>query len=246
MKESKEHLRHTIWDTLLKKRVARPPLPPHGRIPNFEGAERAAELLTRLSEWRNAKVIKVNPDSPQRWVRLRALNEDKILLMPTPRIREGFILLDPNLIPSRLYGLASTIRGAFKLGVKLRTINEIIRRVERVDFIVEGSVVVNIYGERLGKGEGYGELEYAILLTLKLIDPDIKIATTVHNLQVLRDRIPQDPYDVPIDYIVTPSRIIRVENRGERPKGLIWSLLSEDKIHSIPLLKDILRLRSEA
>jgi 5-formyltetrahydrofolate cyclo-ligase len=31
-----------------------------GRIPNFTGAERAAERLSEFPEWTNARVVKVN------------------------------------------------------------------------------------------------------------------------------------------------------------------------------------------
>lgn len=238
MSREKDIVRRRIWDQLLDKGIALPPLPPHGRIPNFRGADVAAKLLFTLEAWRKASIIKVNPDSPQRHVRMRALSEGKKLLMPTPRLRRGFILLDPDIIKPSLYYHASTIRGAFKYGRLLPGIDSLLRWVERVDLIVEGSVAVNPYGERLGKGEGYGELEYAILLELGIISKDIIIATTVHDLQVLLHRLPQDPYDVPIDYVATPTRIIRC-SRTERPPGILWELLSGEKIREIPLLREL-------
>lgn len=238
IKEEKERLRKEIWDKLLETGIALPP-PPHGRIPNFKGAEVAARILAELPEWKRAQVVKVNPDSPQRWVRLRALVEGKILLMPTPRLREGFILLDPRAIPRNLLDRASTIRGAFEFGVKLPRVEDLVERIKRVDFIVEGSVVVNRWGERLGKGEGYGELEYAILLELGIIDPNVPIATTVHDIQVVDRRIPQDPYDVPVDLIVTPTRVIRVGERGLRPPGILWDYVDERKLREIPLLMEL-------
>ena len=238
VKEEKARLRRLIWDKLVELNLALPP-PPHGRIPNFKGADVAAGILAGVREWREARVVKVNPDSPQRWVRLRALNEGKLLLMPTPRLREGFLLLDPRRIPRSLYDRASTIRGAFELGVKLRSIEDLVSAIRRVDFIVEGSVVVNTCGERLGKGEGYGELEYAILLELNLIDPNVAIATTVHEIQVVEGRIPQDPYDVPVDIIVTPTRVMRVQRCRGRPPGVLWDLLDERKLREIPILREL-------
>ena len=111
MKTLKNEIRIRIWDAMLQKKVARPPLPPHNRIPNFVGAEKASGLLTTLKEWKNAEIVKVNPDSPQRSVRFKTLKAGKLLLMPTPRIKEGFILLDPKKIPD--CNKASTIKGAF-------------------------------------------------------------------------------------------------------------------------------------
>ncbi len=243
IKRSKEILRRKIWNLMIQKGVARPPFPVHGRIPNFKGAENAAETLARTLEWRRALTLKVNPDSPQAPVRLRALEEGKTLVMPTPRIREGFLLLNPRRIPESFYRQASTIRGAFTYGVKLRTLREITGTLDSIDFIVEGSVVVNTLGERLGKGEGYGELEYAILVELNIIDPNVAIATTVHDIQVVEDKIPQEPHDVPVDYIVTPTRIIKTEGRRERPPGIFWSSLETRKLDEIPLLRELLESR---
>lgn len=40
----------------------------HHRIPNFVDAEKAAQRLAELPEFKAAKVIKVNPDTPQKKV----------------------------------------------------------------------------------------------------------------------------------------------------------------------------------
>jgi 5-formyltetrahydrofolate cyclo-ligase len=169
---------------------------------------------------------------------MNALMEGKVLIMPTPRIRDGFLILDCVDAVK-----ASTIRGAFIHGRRLRSIDELLNHIKHVDLIVEGSVAVNAYGERLGKGEGYGELEFAILRELGLVDADVPIATTVHDLQVIDDRLPQDPYDVPIDIIATPTRVIRVHGRGYRPSGMIWHMLSNEKLMSIPLLQELMNRR---
>ncbi len=231
---NKEYYRRLVWNRLESEDVALPPYPVHGRIPNFLNAEKAASLLATLDEWKNAKVIKVNPDSPQRWVRMNALREGKVLIMPTPRIRDGFLALEGVDAVK-----ASTIKGAFIHGRRLRSIDELLTNIKRIDLIVEGSTAVNPWGERLGKGEGYGELEFAILKELGIVDAAIPIATTVHDLQVLNDRLPQDPYDVQIDIIATPTRVIRVDRIRDRPSGIIWDMLSREKLMSIPLLQEL-------
>ncbi|MEB3860965.1 MAG: 5-formyltetrahydrofolate cyclo-ligase [Desulfurococcales archaeon] len=235
---SKDEIRRMVWDRLASAGVARPPLPPHGRIPNFQGSWEAARRITSLPGWRRARLVKVNPDSPQRPVRLAALREGKLLLMPTPRLRSGFLLLDPSLIPGSHYTRASTIRGAFRYGKLLGRLGDL-QSLPGVDFIVEGSVAVNRWGERLGKGEGYAELEYAILRELGLVGEEVPIATSVHDLQVLPDRLPQDPYDVPVDYIATPTRLIEAVERPPRPPGILWDKLSREKLEEIPLLREL-------
>ncbi|MEM4713656.1 MAG: 5-formyltetrahydrofolate cyclo-ligase, partial [Candidatus Bathyarchaeia archaeon] len=78
-----------------KSRVAAFPVPCWGRIPNFIGADVAADKLRQLEEWKRARVVFVNPDSPQRKVRENALMDGKILIMASPRLERGFILIDP-------------------------------------------------------------------------------------------------------------------------------------------------------
>jgi 5-formyltetrahydrofolate cyclo-ligase len=62
----KSAARQWVWDRLSAEGVARFPFPPHGRIPNFAGAEVAAARLLNIEPWKSATAIKVNPDSPQR------------------------------------------------------------------------------------------------------------------------------------------------------------------------------------
>jgi len=42
----KQTIRETVWDALEEGGIARFPFPPHDRIPNFEGANEAAQRLT--------------------------------------------------------------------------------------------------------------------------------------------------------------------------------------------------------
>lgn len=43
----------------------------------------------QLDEFKSAKVIKVNPDKPQEEVRYHVLDQDKTLIVPTPRLAKG-------------------------------------------------------------------------------------------------------------------------------------------------------------
>ena len=85
--KSKDKIRLEIWKILEEEKVAIFPFPPKGRIPNFIGANIAAEKLDELSLWRKARVIKTNPDAPQKWVREKALKHGKIVYMAVPRLK---------------------------------------------------------------------------------------------------------------------------------------------------------------
>ena len=217
--------------------VARFPRPVFGRIPNFVGAEVAASKLTTLPEFQHARVVKINPDAPQRMVRHHALSMGKIVLTPTPRLKEGFLLLDPSKLRKSSALRASSIAGSFELGKRIG-----LQELPKVDLIVVGCVAVSPNGERLGKGEGYGEIEYAILREKKRIDGRVLVLTTVHDTQVL-DGVPWEKHDVPVDLIITPKKIIRTETTLPKPAGIYWERLSEEKLKEIPILQD---LRDEA
>lgn len=234
IKELKGSIRRKIWSEMERRGIARFPTPLTNRIPNFQGAEEAANRLTQMNIFKKAKVVKVNPDSPQLPVRRLVLMSNKILIVPTPRLHQGFLLLDPNTIPKYLISRAVTIRGLFIYGRFIKPWN-----LPNIDLIVVGSVAVNVDGIRIGKGGGYAELEYAILREFDKVHDLTPIVTTVHDIQVINNKIPKEPHDLVVDYIVTPTRIIEVKSKDSKPKGIIWDLITQDKLREIPILKEI-------
>lgn len=46
-------------------------------------------------------------------------------------------------------------------------------------------------------------------------------------------------YDVPVDLIVTPTQVYRIEKRLPRPDGIQWHILSERRLGIVPVLKSI-------
>lgn len=229
--KTKDELRKQVWAALQSQRVARFP-GADGRIPNFIGAEACATRLAETKHWKVAKVLKVNPDSPQRPVRQRALAEGKTIYMAVPRLRSDkpFIELDPKKIKCSPY-VASSIKGAGQYG-KPVTLNQ----VRQIDLVVCGSVAVNRQGARVGKGGGYSDLEFALLAIEKKIGPQTPILTTVHPLQIVDEDIPMTDHDIPLNAIVTPDETIEIRSLLPRPKGIYWRMLTQEKIDEIPVL----------
>lgn len=228
----KEEIRRKIWSRMVAEGVALPPFPVEGRIPNFRGAELAARRLASDELFTKAEVVFCNPDSPQRHVREAVLRSGKLLIMASPRLRSGFIILDPRAVPRSAYAQAATIAGAFKYGKIVTT------RVPAIDLKVAGSVAVSPDGGRVGKGGGFSDLEFAILKTLGAVDDSTPVVTTVHDMQVV-ESVPMLRHDVPVDAIYTPTRALRVEQRRPKPPGVIWELLSERDLEEIPLLREL-------
>lgn len=236
----KAEIRRRVWDLMESRNIARFPRPVIGRIPNFEGAASAAKRLADLPIFQRAGVLKVNPDSPQRWVREAALSQGKKLIMPTPRLRRGFLLLDPANIPKISLRAASTISGAFVNGRPVK-----LQGLPRVDLVVAGSVAVSPQGARIGKGGGYSEMEYAVLREMQLVEEGTPVATTVHDVQVL-DGIPQKRHDVRVTCIVTPSKVIQTSGGRSQPKGIFWEDVTPEMIRDIPLLGELMSIKRAA
>ena len=108
---TKAEIRQKVWQTIQREGAARFP-GALGRVPNFAGAERAAQLLREMAVWRRALVVKVNPDAPQLAVRRLALAEGKILYMAVPRLRteKCFVEIDPQRLGKKAALAASAVR----------------------------------------------------------------------------------------------------------------------------------------
>jgi 5-formyltetrahydrofolate cyclo-ligase len=113
-------------------------------------------------------------------------------------------LIDPSHIKGH-EKKASTIEGAFKFGQNIDTF-------PNVDVVVEGSVAVDKYGGRLGKGGGYGDMEIEHLKKLHVINSKTPIVSTVHKIQIV-DSVPLQSHDQKINVVVTPEGIMRIIKR---------------------------------
>jgi 5-formyltetrahydrofolate cyclo-ligase len=224
--DAKQAVRARVWTLLQNERAARFP-GARGRISNFVGAEAAAARLAAEPEWGRARVVKANPDAPQLPVRRRALADGKVVYMAVPRLRDEkpFVLLGKN----------PTIKGAMREG---RPVG--IAQIEHIELVVCGTVAVNREGVRVGKGGGYSDLEFALLVERGLVDGETPIATTVHPLQVVDEDLPETDHDFRVDLIVTPDEAIRARTR-RRPPGILWDHLDDAKIASIPVLAEFAR-----
>jgi 5-formyltetrahydrofolate cyclo-ligase len=230
---SKDQVRRAVWKAMDREGVSRFP-GAEGRIPNFAGAKLAAQRLAGHRLWKRARVIKANPDSPQTHARRLALEEGRTLVMAVPRLREKhpFRVLDPRKLSAEQVREAATIKGALRHG-KVAALEEI----PEIDFVLCGSVAVNLSGARIGKGGGFSDLEYGLLIEEGRIDAHTVVATTAHPIQIMREHLMVTDHDLPVDMIATPRAVIEVERAYERPRGILWDHLQPPQIHEIPILE---------
>ena len=229
--EDKTSARDHVWSVLEDQKLGAYPFPLRGRIPNFRGAREAALRLFETPLLQQAQRIKVNPDSPQRFVRAEALRRGIQVYVPTPRLAGGFMLLDPAAIPHDAIWKASARSNwdRYAAPVALEALPE-------MDLIVTGCVAVTPAGKRAGKGAGYSDLEFAILRELG--HPSAPVVTTVHNVQVVGD-FPIDSHDQPLSMIVTSTRTIGIDDLLPCPDGIEWSKLPPDALKAMPVLASL-------
>jgi len=229
MTAAKQAVRERMWSLLERHGVVEPGV--RGYIPAFEGADRAAERLAGLAVWQLAQILQIAPDRAQLPVRSRALHAGKLVYMPAPKLTtpEPFYLLDPHNLPVPATEAADrnvAARIAPNIGVS---------EMRAIDLFICGSVAVNDRGVRLGKGAGYSDIEVALLAEAGLIGEQTVIATTVHDLQVVDEDLPEQEHDFRVDLIVTPKRIIW-PGTPKRPVRLDVDSLSSEQIATIPVL----------
>jgi 5-formyltetrahydrofolate cyclo-ligase len=227
---NKQEVRERVWDAIQASGAARFP-GVRGRIPNFVGAEAASRLLATTEAWAAAHTLKANPDSPQLPVRVAALEAGKVVYIAVPRLKSAkpFLELDPDQLMVKPRAAAS-ITGSATHGRPTR-----IEELPHIDLVVCGSVAVNAYGARVGKGGGYSDLELALAIEAGAIDDRTTIATTVHPVQVLDEDLPETEHDFRVDLIVTPDEIVHTRG-GNRQQGILWDHLDEEKQREVVVL----------
>jgi 5-formyltetrahydrofolate cyclo-ligase len=229
---SKTAIRRKVWGRMTAAGVARFPVSA-SRVPNFAGAEQAATLLRQLTIWRRARAIKCDLCAPQLWLRRAALAEGKTLYYPLAGLRSehSFLEVDPARLGARPWR-AATMRGALSVARPVRTDD-----LMPIDLILTGCLAVNRQGAMLGSGGGSRDLEYALLRQAGGIREYTPVVTTLHPLQVIDERIPMRAHDVPVDFVITPDNVIAAPALFPRPRGILWDLLPDDRIHGIPSLR---------
>ncbi|XP_055268973.1 methenyltetrahydrofolate synthase domain-containing protein isoform X2 [Moschus berezovskii] len=239
---SKQDIREQIWDYMESQNLADFPRPVHHRIPNFKGASRAAEHFPRLQAFKMARTIKVNPDAPQKNARFFVLESKKTLLVPTPRLRTGLFnkITPPPGATKDILRKCATSQGVRNYSTPVGLDSKVL-----VDLVVVGSVAVSEKGWRIGKGEGYADLEYAMMVSMGAVSQRTPVVTIVHDCQVVD--IPEallEDHDLTVDYILTPTRVITTGCERPKPAGIVWSKISCEMMGKMPILRS-LRHREE-
>lgn len=238
---SKASIRKETWTKLQAEGITTSTNIFLNRIPNFKGIEDAAQRFSETEEFLKAKSIAMNADKAQEKIQYHTVQAKKTLMIQIPLlIRKGYvksIKIPDDLPEEEIQKLTS--RAA--IGVHGKTVQ--LSEDRKVDIVVMGSIAVSKQGQRIGKGEGFADIEYAMMLKLGMLSPETIVVTTVHDSQVY-DSLPTElfkEHDVFVDLIVTPTQVIRVTPKPDRFEkyGLNWSLLSSRRLRIFPILRQL-------
>ncbi|KAL5282540.1 MTHFSD family protein [Megaselia abdita] len=211
------------------------------QIPIFVDIEKANQLLAQTDEFKKATKIKINFDRPQNGIFVEALKADKTLFLSGDR--KSVALLDKVDITS----LKSENQE-----INEKSISEIFRSknhksevplIEKIelDLVIIGSIAVGKDGRRIGNENGFNDLELGILTHIGAITDKTLIVTTVHDDQIVNDLKSDifEKFDYPVDVIVTPTQVLKIEKRLPRPEGIYWELLKERRVIASPTLQHL-------
>ena len=197
MFKTKAEIRNHVWGRLEKEGIAIFPPPCRGRIPNFKGSASACEKIKDLEEFRKAKAVFCAPDHVLKRIREIVLEEGKILVVALPKM-SGFVQIEER----DEIAEATTIKGFVKYGRPVK---------HKIDLFVQGCAAVDLHGNRIGKGTGFGDKEWDYLFKRGLLNEGVKVVVVAHEYQIFEDFSHlMDKHDKRINVILTPSRVIRV------------------------------------
>ncbi len=239
MRTERDTIRERVWEQL--SLVARPDSRYHLNfaefIPDFEGSDQALTHLLDLDLYRESKRILITPDNCLEGIRSQSIRDSKQAIVPTYGIRRGMILLERGMVPQGQENYASSLDGMERFGERLTLAD--IQKLGEIDFLITGASVISINGVRYGKGHGFFDIEWAMMREIGMVGEETPVVAFVHDCQVTENELQVEPFDTLCDIIITPSRLIRVSETQQKPKGIYWERLDPRLFESISLLPEL-------
>ncbi len=240
-------VREKVWATF--RAVARPDSRFHwdfsSFIADFAGSDRCVDRVRGLLAWSRSPWLFITPDNSTELVRRAAMTDGKPFLMTTYGIRRGFLALDPRDVPEAERSYAATLDGMDRYA-RPAAVKDI-GRAGQVGLLITGASAVNLGGQRMGKGHGYFDLEWALLSEIGAVGESTEIAVVVHDCQLVDiDVAAAAAHDVPVDWIITPARTLRANAGGRAPGRVRWDLLRGTELESIPPVMELAALQGRA
>ena len=211
-------------------------------ITDFRDSEAATRRVVELPEWQAARRVFITPDNSTQLLREYAIRDGKEMIMTTYGIRRGSVLVTREQVPAGQETFASTLVGMERFGRSLLTIQDLVK-AGPLDLMVTGALAISrAHGGRAGKGAGWFDAEWGIWGSLSLITPSTPVIGIVHDVQVVPEAFPLDPWDCKITIIATPTEVIRLP-QSDQPRGVLWDQLVTPKqwdwLGAIPYMREL-------
>lgn len=186
-------------------------------------AGKIAERLRRLLVYRNASCVLVPPTAFFRQTAVNVLLDGKSLVFSSPKMHQGFYLVNPQRIPRPQRASAASFRSpnpwahriAHRAGEKVR-----------VDVIVMPCLAASRNGGRLGDGSGLMDLQAACLGALGWLHARTAVVGVVPEAHLL-DTIPMKSTDVFLHWIITEHRALQTTWHGQVQVPILWKMVDK-------------------
>jgi 5-formyltetrahydrofolate cyclo-ligase len=187
-----------------------------------------AEYLRRQDLYREARTVFATPAALLHQMRINCLLDNKLLVMPTPGLKDGFYCITPHTVPFKQLGMAMTESGLRHFGRRLASGENPV-----IDLLLTGALAVDREGGRLGNGTGYFDLSCAILSACGWLADDHQVLAVVDRTQLVTEPLPHEPWDVTMSGVVTAEGCYRFAGQGRKEYPIFWQQLSAGRIKKI-------------
>jgi len=196
---------------------------------------RLAERLRRTPWYRERRVFFVSLSPLLHQVRINVLADGKTLLMPSPSLRQGFLVFPARSVPFGKIPQAVTPKGAVRFGRRL-TGGEL--RQWPVAVAVAEALLVDRRGVRLGAGDGFFDLALGILAAWQGLSEDlVTVACLAAADRLIDGPLPAEPFDVPVQVAASHEGVVALDVAPPSPR-IWWEYLDRRRIRRIdPLWK---------
>ncbi len=215
-------------------------------FPCLKEPGKIAQQLRRIPFYRRAEQVFVSPGSELSQVRINCLLDGKRLITPGPALKDGFYEFHPYSIDFTDLEYAVSLKGLKKFG----KVVDLSRKLSVDLFLTEG-LALDGRGGRLGDGNGFFDLAFALLVQSCPGNAASRVGMICNEEQVLTSRpIPQAPWDVTTNFCLSSAGWHSFVSDDDGPPRIreagpiYWHRLSEDRIRKVTPLWKIWKNRS--
>ncbi|MFO7760709.1 MAG: 5-formyltetrahydrofolate cyclo-ligase [Thermodesulfobacteriota bacterium] len=214
-------------------------------VTNLRQAGKVAQQLRSCPSYRRAERIFVSPAKDLKQIRINCLVDGKELIMPGPALKDGLYGFQPYFVNFTDLEYAVTFNGLKKYG-KLLDLSKTLP----VDLFLTDGFALSCEGSRLGDGNGFFDLAFAVLAWSYPGNADSKVGMVCNEEQVISMPISTAPWDVDADFYISSEGQrdlipAKGRSRSEREAGpIFWQHLSYQRIKKVSPLWKIWKNRS--